>query len=397
MITKDEFHQRRQLCLTKLDGAVGLVLAGDGAPPLSGHWKPDAHFAYLTGITDEPGAAVLFDPKNPDPSRRCILFLKPRNPETEAWDGYRDPLTAALRARTGFDAVLRTTLLPRFVSAAARQRKRLACLHPLAVYEAPVSPDYAIFKKVAERTPGLAIEDQTDLIPRLRSLKSPAEVDLLKQAVRATAAGYARVRAEIRPGVAERHIQRTLENAWAEAGGTGIGYNPIVGSGLRSTVLHYNANSGSLAEGDMLLIDAACSVHGYCADVTRTFPVSGRFTPRQREIYALVLRALRAATAAVRAGVFVHEVDEAARAVFREAGLEDFYIHGIGHQLGLEVHDATPDGPLQAGMVITVEPGLYLPEERIGVRLEDDILVTNTGSENLTASIAIELADIEAA
>lgn len=397
MIEVNEYRQRRNDVLTKLDGAIGLVLAGDGAPPLSGVWKPDSSFAYLTGITDEPGAAVLFDGKNPDPKRRCVLFLKPRNPEMEAWDGYRDPLTAALRARTGFDAVLRTTLLPRTLTNSARLRKRVACLHSFAVYDAPVSPDLATFRKVTERIPGIATEDQTDLLPRMRSIKSPAELALMRKAADATATGYAKARSAIKPGVTEREVQRALENAWAEAGGTGVAYNPIVGSGVRSTVLHYNANTGALADGDLLLIDAACSVGGYCADVTRTYPVSGRFTPRQREIYGLVLRALRAATAAVAPGVPMNEVDEAARVVFREAGLEDYFIHGIGHQLGLDVHDATPDGPLQPGMVITVEPGIYLPDEKIGIRLEDDLLVTASGRENLTSAIAIEPSDVERA
>jgi len=390
MIDTTEFQQRRNNVLAALDGAIGLVLAGDGAPPLSGMWKPESHFAYLTGLHDEPGAAVLFDGRNPDPKRRCILFLKPRNPEAEAWDGYRDPLTALLRQRTGFEAVQRTTLLPRTLTTSTRQRKRLACLHAFSVYEAPVSPDLTIFRKVTERVPGVSTEDHTDLIPRLRSIKSPNEIALMRKAGQATAAGYAKARTIVRPGATERNVQRALENGWAEAGATGIAYNPIVGSGLRSTVLHYNANTGELAAGDLLLIDAACSVEGYCADVTRTWPVSGKFTPRQQEVYGVVLRALRAATQAVGPGVWMNEVDEAARAIIRAAGFEDFFIHGIGHQLGLEVHDSTPDGPLRPGMVLTIEPGIYIPAENIGIRLEDDVLVTATGHENLTAAIPME-------
>ena len=390
MIETGEFRQRRTDVLNRLDGAVGLVFAGDGSPPLSGLWKPDSHFAYLTGLTDEPGAAVLFDGNNPDPKRRCALFLKPRNPELEAWEGYRDALSGALRDRTGFDSVQRTTLLARTLTTAARQRKRLACLHSFAVYDAPVSPDLAAFRKVLERVPGVVVEDHSETLPRLRSIKSPAEIRLIRSAVAATAAGFSKARALVRPGVAERDVQRALESGWAESGATGVAYNPIVGSGLRSTVLHYNANSGTLAIGDLLLVDAACSVGGYCADVTRTWPVSGSLSPRQREVYTVVLRALRAATAAVGPGVWLNEVDEAARAVIRDAGMEDAFIHGIGHQLGLDVHDATPDGPLQPGMVITVEPGVYLPDEKIGIRLEDDLLVTASGRENLTAAIEFE-------
>ena len=395
-INVSEFVSRRETVLNRLGGSVGLVFAGDGPPSLHGIWQPDWNFYYLTGIRDEQGAAVLFDPRSEDPKRRCVLFLKPRNPETEAWDGYRDAITSGLKASTGFETIMRTTYIPRMLTGAARKRKSVACLHPFAVYDAPVSPDLAAFRKVAERCLGVSIQDQTNLIPSMRAIKSRAEMGVMEKAAAATASGYRAVARAIKPGVNEAEIQRVLEEGFRAGGGTGTGYNSIVGAGLNSTVLHYNANNQKLASGDLLLIDAAARVDGYTADVTRTFPVNGKFTREQREIYDIVLAAMEASIRAVKPGVHMHQVEAASRRVIERAGHGDAFVHGIGHQLGIEVHDSTPDGPLKAGMVITIEPGIYLQDKKLGVRIEDDILVTRTGSKNLTAMIPKKAAEVEA-
>lgn len=395
-INVSEFAARREAVLERLNGAVGLVFAGDGPPPLTGTWTPDPNFYYLTGIRDEPGAAVLLDPKAEDPRRRSILFLKPLNPELEEWDGFRERVSEDLKRKTGFATVMRTYQLPRWLTGVARKRLRLACLHPFAVYDAPVSPDLAVFRKVMERTVGVRTEDMTNLLPSMRAIKSRAELGVMRRAIEATAEGYRAAAAAIRPGVNERDVQRALEDGFARAGGTGIGYNSIVGAGVNSCVLHYNANNQDLEDGDVVLIDAAARVGGYTADVTRTFPVSGKFSPEQREIYDLVLRAQEAAIRAVRPGAWMHDVEAAARRVIERAGFGDAFMHGIGHPIGIEVHDATPDGPLKAGMVITIEPGVYLKDRKIGVRIEDDILVARGGPQNLTAMIPKKAEDVEA-
>jgi len=392
-----EYKSRRERVLKALDGQVGLVLAGDGAPPLAGFWQPTSHFAYLTGIKDEQGAGVLFDPSHEDPKKRCILFLRPLNPELEAWDGYRDEISQTLKDRTGFETVMRTNALPRMLTASLRQRKKAACLHAFAVYDAPVSPDLALFRKVSERIPGVSINDQTDLLNSLRAVKSRHEVSLVERALEATAAGYEAITRTLRPGVTEKAVQRAAEAAFIEAGGSGPAYNSIVGSGRNATVLHYMQNSAVCREGELLVVDAGSGYEGYCADITRTYPVSGKFTPEQRKMYELVLDAQQAAIEAVKPGRYMHEVDGAARRVFEKAGVADRFIHGIGHQLGMEVHDVTPDGPLKEGMIITIEPGLYFPDKPLGIRIEDDVLVTRTGGRNLSPMIPKSVKDVEAA
>jgi len=397
-----EFIRRRERVLEALKGAVGIVFAGDGGGALHGKWQADANFRYLTGIADEPGAAVLFDPSAENPKRRCILFLRPLNPEMERWDGLREEIGAALRERTGFQTVMRTTALPSMLTAAVRRAKRAACLHSFSVYDAPVSPDLAVLRKVAERVVGVAIEDRTQLLASMRAVKSAAELRMMRRAAEATAAGYAAAYAVIRPGAREADVQEALESGFRRAGGAGTAYNSIVGSGLNGTVLHYSANSGVLEEGDLLVIDAGANFgppgSAYACDVTRTYPVSGTFSREQREVYETVLRAQEAAIRAARPGArLVSDVDGAARAVLEKAGYADAFIHGIGHQLGLEVHDITPDGPLKPGMVVTIEPGVYFPDRKMGIRIEDDILITRNGNENLTKMIPKSVDAVERA
>lgn len=392
-----EFQARRQRVLDQLKGAAAVVFSGDGAPPLSGRWEPDWNFYYLTGIRDEQGAAVVFDPRAEDPRRRTILFLRPLNPELEEWDGYRDRVSAALKQETGFETIMRMYHLPRWLSSIARKRSRLACLHPFATYDAAISPDLAIFRKVVERSVGIQIEDQTEMLRAMRAVKSKAEIEMMQRAASATAAGYQAAAAAIRPGATERSIQLALESGFIQSGAVGTGYNSIVGSGLNTTVLHYSINTGTLEDGELCLIDAGARVGGYTADVTRTFPINGRFTKDQREIYDIVLGALEAAIKAAKVGAQFFDIDAAARRVIEKAGHGDAYIHGIGHHLGIEVHDVQPDGPLKAGNIITIEPGIYLPDRRIGVRLEDDILITTRGPRNLTEMIPKRPADVEAA
>ncbi|MFO0895702.1 MAG: Xaa-Pro peptidase family protein [Phycisphaerales bacterium] len=394
-IPASEFASRRQRLLTALRGAVGLVPAGDADPNLHHPFEPNAHFLYLTGIQDEPGAWVLLDPSNPAPSKRVTLLLRPLNPEVEKWDGFRHQIGAPLRERTGFETVVRTTLLPRLLLDAARRCRRLACLMPLSPHTAPVSPDLEIFRRSAERIPGCAIEDRTHLLAEMRCAKSAAEVACLRRAAEITAEGFAAVVRSLKAGMNEFDVQRVVEEAYREGGARELAYRTIAGSGFNGTVLHYHANNQPLRDGDLLVLDSAARWNGYCADVTRTYPVNGRFTPRQRKVYDVVLRSQEAAIAACRPGRTLAEIDEAARDVIRRAGLGDGFIHGIGHPLGLQTHDIVPDGKLPDGTVLTVEPGVYLPEEGFGVRIEDDVHLTRRGPVNLTSGIPKDAGEIE--
>jgi Xaa-Pro aminopeptidase len=243
----------------------------------------------------------------------------------------------------------------------------------------------------------VTITNATEHPARLRSVKSAAEVAVIQRAVDITATGFAAAMTAVRPGMTEFDLQATLEHAYRTNGSRGPAFGTIAGSGLNSTVLHYKDNAGAIEPGDLICLDSGAAYGGYGADITRTLPASGTFTPRQADVYAVVLKAMDAAIAAVKPGVTLADVDRAARAVITKAGYGDAFIHGTGHHLGLETHDVTPEGPLRAGAVITIEPGIYLPDEKIGIRIEDDVLVTKTAARNLSARIPKTIAAVEKA
>ena len=396
-ITHEEFRARRERLLQELGCAVAIVPAGEADPSLHHPWKPHAHFEYLTGIVDEPGAMLLLDPSNPVAAKRAVLLLRPLNPEVEKWDGFREELGAALRARTGFDTVMRTGMLGRLLLEGTRRSRTLACLMPLAQWNSPVSADLAILRAQAERVPGTQVQDRSDLLLRMRAAKSAAEIACIREAGRITATGFAAAMRSMRAGMNEFDLQECVEHAYRTNGARELAFRTIAGGGFNATVLHYHANDRPLVDGELVVLDSGAKHAGYSADVTRTLPVSGRFTARQRELYDTVLRAQAAAIAAVRPGATLAQVDAAGRKVIADAGLGDAFIHGMGHHLGLETHDASPDAPLEVGAVITIEPGVYLPKESIGIRIEDDVAVTEGGHEVLTPSIPRTADEVERA
>jgi len=396
-IKVSEYQARRKKISSVLKDAVGVVFAGAGAPPLRGEWFPDMNFRYLSGIANEPGAVILFDPKNPNPKRRTILFLQPVNPEMDVWDGYRDHISQELRDRYGFDTVMRTNALPRFLSEAARRTKKLACLHPTAAYTQPITPDLDLFQKIAARTPGCSIVDMSDAIINLRLVKSAAEIKQIQNAIKATHNGLNKLMAKLKPGVGERELHNALVGGFAEAGSIRNAFDPIVGSGHNATILHYKENTGVCNDGDLIVVDSGAEINGYASDITRTVPVNGKYTKEQAKFYNLVLKSQQAAIRAVKPGATMAQVDEASRKVIRDAGYGDQYLHGVGHHLGLETHDPSPDVKLKAGMVVTIEPGLYLQDKSIGIRIEDDILVTEKGYKNLSSMIPKTVSEVEAA
>ncbi len=383
MISPDEYRERCERVLESLGGAAAVVLAGSEAtlPSPCWRWQTGRLFRYLTGIDYESDAAVLFDPTVENPAHRVTLFLRPRDPEMERWEGPRDPLDSALRAKTGFASIRRTTYLPTLLTEAARRTKRLACLHPFTSYNSEVSP--------------VTIEDHTQLLPSMRMVKSPAELAMIERAIMVTSAGFNAGLRFMRPGVREDEVERIITAAFLE-NDCEPAFEPIVGSGANSAVLHYHIARAMVEDGDLVVIDYGAACGGYAADVTRTVPANGVFTAEQRKVYEIVLRANLAAIAAAHPGATFTEVDAAARAVIEEAGYGDAFAHGTSHSLGLEVHDVTADSSLRPGMVITIEPGIYLPDEGFGVRIEDDILITEDGSRDLTGSIPKTVAAIEA-
>jgi Xaa-Pro aminopeptidase len=392
------YASRREHVLKSLKDSVGLVFAGDMDASIHGEFRAHPHFQYLTGIVDEPSAILLLDPLNPVEARRTILFLKPLNPELEKWDGFREEISSKLKAKYGVGTIMRTTAFARFLLEATKRAKRFALLHPLSAHTAPVSPDLDVFRRSAERIPGSSFVDHTQLLAVMRAAKDTHELALMQRAADITAKGYEAVLQGLKPGITEFDVQELVEHGYRTNGSRKAAYHTIAGGAFNATVLHYHGNRELLQDGELILLDSGAEYMGYACDVTRTFPVGGKFTARQREIYEIVLEAQLAAIAATKAGTTFAAIDKAARDVITKAGYGDAYFHGTGHHLGLEVHDITPEGPVPENAVITIEPGIYLPDEKFGVRIEDDILVNKkAGGVNLTAAIPKTVAEIERA
>ena len=238
-------------------------------------------------------------------------------------------------------------------------------------------------------------------------VKSATEIKLIEKAVACSANAHRAAFGAVRPGLYEYEIAALMEYTYHKEGCLRPAYDSIVGSGFNSTVLHYDRNERRMGEGELVVMDVAGEYSGYAADITRTVPVSGKFSARQREIYEIVLAAQNAAIAAVKPGMTMgrgdNSVDKVARDYINSHGkdlkgepLGKYFIHGLGHHVGLRVHDANdPTRPLAAGMVITIEPGIYIPEESLGVRIEDMVLVTETGAKLLSSSLPRDAAEIE--
>lgn len=391
-IPQQEYKSRRQAARKSLDGAV-LVLFGRTAAEMEEHSPAviqEPNFRYLTGW-NKPGAILLLSPE------REIVFLPGHDPNREKYTG---PQPAAsdpdIRAVTGFEEVLP---LERFESQLAKALESSARISALLR-----EPYITRLKSLA---PLRELEDAESKLGPLRAKKSAAELELIQRSTDVSVEAHRAAWRRIAPGVAEYQVAATMTSAMLEHGCEGNAYDPIVASGPKATALHYSENARLMEAGELVLMDVGAECAGYATDITRTVPVSGKFTPRQRELYEIVLGAQKAAIAAVKPGATMPQLNQIARDYLDSRGrdgnggsLGKYLIHRISHGVGLEVHDHPPASsaePLEAGMVITVEPGLYIPEEKIGIRIEDTLVVTEDGARVLSAALPKEPGEIERA
>jgi Xaa-Pro aminopeptidase len=393
-----DYHARREALAKKAGGVVVLFAAteNDGPNDLYGFRQND-NFYYLSGMS-EPGSALLIAPaveaKGDTPARAYteILYLPPRNFTQEKWTG---PKLGAENPEapksTGFDHVEDMGQLPndveKYVGAA-----RPALYTDVAAHgeTSPSAEPLAFLKRINAY---LHFQDVKPMVASLRTTKDAGEVALIRKAVDASVAAHFAAFKAVKPGVNEREISALMQYEWGKRGCERVAYAPIVGSGYYSTVLHYSDDDNVMKSGDVVVIDAAGEYSMYASDITRTLPINGHFTVRQREIYNIVLGAQSAAAAAFVSGKSNMKRDDP-DSLFKVAfdyinthgkdlhgePLGKYFIHGLGHPVGLNVHDATDSTlPLGPGQVFTIEPGIYIPEENLGVRIEDDYYVEPDG------------------
>ena len=416
-----DYHARREALAAKLDGGVALLFAPneeEGPNDLYGY-RPDDNFYYLTGWS-EPGAAVLIAPSatatDSTGSRPYteILFLPARNQSQEKWTGPKlgpeDPQASQI---TGFPRVEVLDHL-RDVLAGILYAGNPTIYTDLPAFEQVSNSGSALdwLQRTNAFPVRISFEDVRPLMSSLRTVKDAGEIELIRKADEASIAAHFAAMHAVKPGMTEREISALMQYEWGKRGCERPAYAPIVGSGFNSTVLHYSADSSTLQAGDVVVIDAAGEYSLYAADITRTLPVSGKFTPRQREIYDIVLGAQQAAIAAFQSGksTLTHNGDHSLYKVAYDyinshgkdlhgQPLGQYFIHGLSHYIGLNVHDAGDyDVPLGPGMVFTIEPGIYIPEEKLGVRIEDDFYVDKDGKLiDLTAALPKTADEVEKA
>lgn len=430
-VPKPEYRTRRVALAEKMKGGIAVLFAAEEPVLDFMPYRQEEDFYYLTGW-NEPGAALIvvsateaaastpgtgLGERAAQPYRE-ILFLPTRNLRTEKYTGAKmDAQTAGVATRTAVDEVRPMSEMPAVLNSfIAADRLKFRNIWTEKAEAAGAATALISFTAA---TLGVAAPPETkdvaEITTTLRAIKSPAEIELLQKASDASiAAQFAEMKA-VRAGVSERKVAGVIVEKLMEEGCERVSYAPIVGSGVHSTTLHYSENSGTMNAGDVVVIDAAGEYSMYASDITRTLPVNGHFTPRQREIYDIVLGAQRAAAAAFVAGKSKindpqhkepDSLDQVAFAYINSHGkdlhgqpLGQYMVHGLGHPVGINVHDPWDyTRPLQKGMVFTIEPGIYLPEEKIGVRIEDVFYVDQQGKlVDLVSKLPHEAADIEAA
>jgi Xaa-Pro aminopeptidase len=387
----DVYRRRREALMKEMGEGVAVVYArgeedGDG-------YRQGSDLLYLTGVLEE-GAVLVLAPK--ERTYREYLLLPSRDPEAERWTGEREAIGAALRHKYGFEKIYRTgRLMSLVLDLAGRSPVLWQVSRPESDAEGKPK-DLALYEKIGDKLPGVSTKTLGWTLARMRSRHSADELAIMQRAIRISEAGFAAAVAAIRPGATEALLEAEAERVWKAAGARRPAYASIVGSGPNSTILHYPRSERTMEAGDLVLMDMSAEFAHYAADITRTFPVSGRFSAEQRKIYEVVLKAQKAAFALLRPGAYYEDLDAVARKVIEDAGYGDYFIHGLGHFVGLDVHDAGAyQEPLAPGMVITLEPGIYLPDRKVGIRIEDDVLVTETGARYLSDGIPREPDDVE--
>lgn len=412
-------ENRERLCARLPAGTLAALKSNLDSPTNADamhSFQQNSDLFYLTGIQQEETALILF-PAAKDPALREVLFIRPSDPKTVIWEGKKlseEEATAcsgitSVKFISEFEAVFRTLAIEADTLALSTNE------HTRASAPLPTGNDLFI-QQVKRDFPLHNLMRLSPILTDLRMIKDGLEVEQISKALNITEEGFRRVLGFTKPGVGEWEVEAEYAHEFLKRGAQGFAYAPICASGENACVLHYIENRDLCHDGDLLLMDVASEWNGWNADMTRTIPVNGTFNPRQREVYEAVLRVMNTAETLLRPGISLKDYHEE---VMKEMGSElvgldlisaeeladekewktavrRYYMHGTSHQLGIDVHDVTaPHCVVSEGMVFTIEPGIYIPEENLGVRLEDNYYIGATQNENLSANIPIEPNEIE--
>jgi Xaa-Pro aminopeptidase len=410
------YAERRAKLASDIDGPILLLgYTGKEEEAQTYIFAQEENFYYLTGHNEEEAALILLPPEGSKGKKddwtgpREIFFLPPKDTRKEKWNGARmSPSDPGIEARSGFGIVKPLPELRATVEKLARIYPTFYSLLPYQKELGGYPHEKETVDWLKQAAPEVTVKDIRSNIDALRLIKSPTELVLLREAVDLSLDAHFEAMKLMRPGLWEYQVAAKMVEVHAMGGSEAEAYAPIVGGGPNSTVLHYDKLARKIEDGDIVLMDVAAQYSGYAADITRTVPANGKFTPRQREIYEIVLGAQEAAIDALKPGVDMCRKGD--KSVYKLAydyinshgkdqqgkRLGQYFIHGLGHNVGLNVHDPGDlCRPFVPGMVVTVEPGIYIPEENLGVRIEDDVLITEDGHELLSQRLPRSVDEIE--
>ena len=415
------FVQNRKRFVEKMEKNSIAIFNSNDELPSNGdalhRFKQNSDLIWLTGVEQEDSMLVLF-PNNPDPKYREVLVLVRPNELKEKWDGHRLRVNEA-QAISGIKTIVWLDsldgLLQPWIQLAdtiylnSNENDRKANLVPVR--------DYRFAETIKQRYPLHNYKRSARILKDLRAIKTALEVEVMQKAMDITDVAFRRLLGFIKPGVMEYEIEAEIFHSFLSQRATCPAYGSIIASGDRARVLHYVENSRECKEGELILMDFGAEYGNYCADLTRTVPVSGKFTRRQKTVYNACLHLHQYAASILKPGIsivdYTEKVGDEATAIFQKIGLlkksdiknEDpenrvyrkYLYHGISHHLGIDVHDlGTRTEPIKAGMVFTIEPGIYIEEEQMGIRIENNFWITKNGNKDLMKNIPITVEDIEA-
>jgi len=397
-VPRDEYRARRTELRKSIDGVV-VLFGSTESEDLHDAFYQEPNFFYLSGWM-EPGAVLILTP------REEVFFLPPLDEHDERYNGHRTRTEDKdVQVKTGFEKVLPRAALESQFRRISEGYGKIYIMPDSSLPDAYMSPGMA--KKLARLVPMHQTASAADLIAGFRVKKSPAEIDLIRKATDATVAAHLAGWKAVKPGLFEYQLAAVMVNTYSQLGCERSAYAPIVGSGPNGVVLHYSANRRRMDSGEVTVVDVGAECSGYTSDVTRTVPVNGKFSPRERELYEIVLGAEKAAIAAAKPGARVRGDGQTLYKIAYDyinthgqdrhgQPLGKYFNHGLSHFIGLDVHDPGDiNVPLQPGMVISIEPGVYIPEENIGIRIEDTVVVTETGVDVLSSALPKEPGEIE--
>lgn len=407
---RDFFSERRQQLFSQIGDSLAVL---SGMPDTRGYvpFRQDNNFYYLTGV-ETPGAMLLLDGHR----KNTILFLASRDEDKERWEGVRLYPGDSARRATGLDDVME---LDAFGAELEKRMEGIAVLYvPFMPYEAAATSRDRALKYGHERLDdawdgresreaalrnalqdkfgtSVTVRNLSPILDRMRQVKDNRELDQLRRAAAIGSMGIREAMRAAAPGMFEYQLAAIAEFVYAWQGASGYAFFPIIGSGANSCIPHYHANGRRMEEGDIVVMDFGPDNEYYGSDITRTFPVSGKFSEEQAKVYRVVLEAQKAALGAVRPGATFDDLEEAAEKILRLHGYDKYKMHVIGHYVGMAVHDVGEAEPFRPGVTLAVEPGVYIPQKRLGIRIEDTVAVTETGCDILTGDVPKEIDEIE--